>query len=114
MNLNCLTEGSQAGAEYQHLRWMRLALLKRRNAGDGALLEGRFGFHCSVQLHMDTACWSDVPFAAFQSIIDNMTLSEAGITEYGDLFFESREDRWPGANSPNRILRELRTLTQQQ
>jgi len=48
---------------------MRLALLKRRDGGDSALLE------------------------AFQSVIDNMTLSEAEITE---------------------ILRELRTLTQQQ
>jgi len=39
-NLNCLTRGSQEGAEYQHLRWMRLALLKRRDGGDSALLEG--------------------------------------------------------------------------
>jgi hypothetical protein len=31
----------QANAEYQQLRWMRLAILKRRKAGDSALLDGK-------------------------------------------------------------------------
>ncbi|KAF9007848.1 hypothetical protein BDQ17DRAFT_1237313, partial [Cyathus striatus] len=44
-------------SEYQELRWLRLAILKRRKAGDAALLD------------------------AFKSIIDHMDLSEMSITD---------------------------------
>ncbi|KAJ6559308.1 meiosis protein SPO22/ZIP4 like-domain-containing protein [Mycena sp. CBHHK59/15] len=44
-------------SEYQELRWLRLAVLKRRKAGDPALLD------------------------AFQSIIDHMTFCETNITD---------------------------------
>ncbi|KAJ7461286.1 hypothetical protein B0H11DRAFT_119781 [Mycena galericulata] len=44
-------------SEYQELRWLRLAVLKRRKAGDSALLD------------------------AFKSIIDHMTFCEANITD---------------------------------
>ncbi|PPQ99580.1 hypothetical protein CVT26_008401 [Gymnopilus dilepis] len=46
-----------ATSEYQELRWLRLAVLRRRKAGDGALLD------------------------AFKSIVDHMELSEGSITE---------------------------------
>ena len=65
---------------------MRLALLKRRDGGDGELLEGQFWFHCfNLQMHISDARLLFTS-AAFQSIIDNMTLSESEITEYGDTF----------------------------
>lgn len=66
---------------------MRLALLKRRGGGDCELLEGSFRFRRSVRVHTRQTRGADAPthrlfyFAAFQSIIDNMTLSEAEITE---------------------------------
>ena len=67
---------------------MRLALLKRRGGGDCELLEGWFRFRRSVRVHTRPTRASDAPthrlfffFAAFQSIIDNMSLSEAEITE---------------------------------
>ncbi|KAJ7449476.1 hypothetical protein B0H11DRAFT_333517 [Mycena galericulata] len=44
-------------SEYQELRWLRLAVLKRRKAGDSALLD------------------------AFKSIINHMTFCEANITD---------------------------------
>ncbi|KAJ6505545.1 hypothetical protein C8R45DRAFT_1209240 [Mycena sanguinolenta] len=44
-------------SEYQELRWLRLAVLKRRNAGESALL------------------------VAFKSIIDHMTFCETNITD---------------------------------
>ncbi|KAF7367752.1 hypothetical protein MSAN_00839200 [Mycena sanguinolenta] len=44
-------------SEYQELRWLRLAVLKRRNAGESALLD------------------------AFKSIIDHMTFCETNITD---------------------------------
>ncbi|KAF7340474.1 hypothetical protein MVEN_01967700 [Mycena venus] len=44
-------------SEYQELRWLRLAVLKRRKAGESALLD------------------------AFKSIIDHMTFCEANITD---------------------------------
>jgi len=46
-----------ATPEYQELRWLRLAILKRRKAGDSTLLD------------------------AFKSIIDHMDLSETNITD---------------------------------
>ncbi|KAK0440725.1 hypothetical protein EV421DRAFT_1814595, partial [Armillaria borealis] len=46
-----------ASSEYQELRWLRLAILKRRKAGDPALLD------------------------AFKSIIDHMELTESRITD---------------------------------
>ncbi|KDR70078.1 hypothetical protein GALMADRAFT_76693 [Galerina marginata CBS 339.88] len=46
-----------ANSEYQELRWLRLAVLKRRKAGDASLLD------------------------AFKSIINHMEFSEANITE---------------------------------
>ncbi|KAF8957067.1 meiosis protein SPO22/ZIP4 like-domain-containing protein [Flammula alnicola] len=46
-----------ASSEYQELRWLRLAVLKRRKAGDTALID------------------------AFKSIIDHMEFSEANITD---------------------------------
>ncbi|KAF8880917.1 meiosis protein SPO22/ZIP4 like-domain-containing protein [Gymnopilus junonius] len=46
-----------ATSEYQELRWLRLAVLKRRKAGDAALLD------------------------AFKSIVDHMEISEGTITE---------------------------------
>ncbi|TFK38784.1 meiosis protein SPO22/ZIP4 like-domain-containing protein [Crucibulum laeve] len=46
-----------ASSEYQELRWLRLAILKKRKAGDAALLD------------------------AFKSIIDHMELSETSITD---------------------------------
>ncbi|KAJ7691328.1 meiosis protein SPO22/ZIP4 like-domain-containing protein [Mycena rosella] len=49
--------GENGRSEYQELRWLRLAVLKRRKAGDVALLE------------------------AFKSIIDYMTFCEANITD---------------------------------
>lgn len=30
----------QASSEYQELRWLRLAILKKRKAGDAAILDG--------------------------------------------------------------------------
>ncbi|KAF9444140.1 SPO22-domain-containing protein [Macrolepiota fuliginosa MF-IS2] len=47
----------QGSSEYQDLRWLRLAILKRRAAGDVALLD------------------------AFKSIINHMEMSEADITD---------------------------------
>ncbi|KAJ7088423.1 meiosis protein SPO22/ZIP4 like-domain-containing protein [Mycena belliarum] len=49
--------GENGRSEYQELRWLRLAVLKRRKAGDVALLD------------------------AFKSIIDHMTFSETNITD---------------------------------
>ncbi|KAF9552702.1 hypothetical protein CPC08DRAFT_261815 [Agrocybe pediades] len=46
-----------ASSEYQELRWLRLAVLKRRKAGNAALLD------------------------AYRSVINHMDLSEASITE---------------------------------
>ncbi|PPQ85089.1 LOW QUALITY PROTEIN: hypothetical protein CVT25_009048 [Psilocybe cyanescens] len=46
-------------SEYQELRWLRLSVLKKRNAGDASLLN------------------------AFKSIIDHMEFSELNITEFG-------------------------------
>ncbi|KAF9481252.1 SPO22-domain-containing protein [Pholiota conissans] len=46
-----------ASTEYQELRWLRLAVLKRRKAGDTALLD------------------------AFKSIVDHMEFSDANITD---------------------------------
>ncbi|KAF8168527.1 meiosis protein SPO22/ZIP4 like-domain-containing protein [Crassisporium funariophilum] len=46
-----------ASSEYQELRWLRLAVLKRRKAGDPAVLD------------------------AFKSIIDHMAFSETSITD---------------------------------
>ncbi|KAK0232662.1 hypothetical protein IW262DRAFT_1260291, partial [Armillaria fumosa] len=46
-----------ASSEYQELRWLRLAILKRRKAGDPALLD------------------------AFKSIIDHMEVTESRITD---------------------------------
>ncbi|KAF8179159.1 meiosis protein SPO22/ZIP4 like-domain-containing protein [Pholiota molesta] len=48
---------NHASTEYQELRWLRLAVLKRRKAGDTALLD------------------------AFKSIIDHMEFSDANITD---------------------------------
>ncbi|KAJ6605346.1 meiosis protein SPO22/ZIP4 like-domain-containing protein [Mycena vulgaris] len=49
--------GENGRSEYQELRWLRLAVLKRRKAGDSALLD------------------------AFKSIIDHMTFCETNITD---------------------------------
>jgi hypothetical protein len=54
-----------ASPEYQELRWLRLAVLKRRKAGDPAL------------------------FDAFKSIIDRMKMSETSITLLVTGFFFS-------------------------
>ncbi|EGN94196.1 hypothetical protein SERLA73DRAFT_115156 [Serpula lacrymans var. lacrymans S7.3] len=47
-----------ASSEFQQLRWMRLAIVKRRKAGETAVLQ------------------------ALQSIIDNMSFSETNLTEF--------------------------------
>ncbi|ESK93496.1 hypothetical protein Moror_1688 [Moniliophthora roreri MCA 2997] len=49
--------------EYQELRWLRLAILKRRKAADSAVLD------------------------AFKSIIDHMVFSESSVTEYSSPSF---------------------------
>ncbi|KAJ7233617.1 meiosis protein SPO22/ZIP4 like-domain-containing protein [Mycena haematopus] len=49
--------GENGRSEYQELRWLRLAVLKRRNAGESALLD------------------------SFKSIIDHMTFCETNITD---------------------------------
>ncbi|KIJ97167.1 hypothetical protein K443DRAFT_106039 [Laccaria amethystina LaAM-08-1] len=61
-----------ASSEYQELRWLRLAVLKRRKAGDPALLD------------------------AFKSIIDHMELTEPNITE---LVFDFHADITLGAHA---------------
>ena len=50
------------------------------------------GFHAPVQSHIHTAGAGlmHFHFPAFQSIIDNMTLSESEITEYGDPLWSLR------------------------
>ncbi|EIW86072.1 hypothetical protein CONPUDRAFT_45846, partial [Coniophora puteana RWD-64-598 SS2] len=53
----------QGSSEYQQLRWMRLAVVKRRKAGDSAILE------------------------ALNSIIDYTSFSEANLAEFVQLTF---------------------------
>lgn len=50
-------KNDHASSEYQELRWLRLAILKRRNAADAVILD------------------------AFKSIIDHMEFSEADVTD---------------------------------
>ncbi|KIM47342.1 hypothetical protein M413DRAFT_23558 [Hebeloma cylindrosporum] len=52
----------RASSEYQELRWLRLAVLKRRKAGDAALIDGQV-------------------LTAFKSIVDHMEFSEATVTD---------------------------------
>ncbi|KAF7317365.1 hypothetical protein HMN09_00472800 [Mycena chlorophos] len=55
--IDALAAAENGRSEYQELRWLRLAVLKRRKAGDVALLD------------------------AFKSIIDHMTFCEPNITD---------------------------------
>lgn len=65
----------QRGPEYQELRWQRLAVLKQRRAEEGALLDGQ---SCASSTHpLGLRCL----FPAYDSIVQNMELSEAALTE---------------------------------
>ncbi|KAF7437402.1 hypothetical protein PC9H_004241 [Pleurotus ostreatus] len=76
-----------ASSEYLELRWQRLAILKRRKAGDPAIID------------------------AFRSIIDNMSFSETSVTEF---VFRLLGDVMPEHTvfllTPSSVLQELRTL----
>ncbi|KAF7311279.1 hypothetical protein MKEN_01029500 [Mycena kentingensis (nom. inval.)] len=55
--IDALAAGENGRSEYQELRWLRLAVLKRRKAGDTAILDG------------------------FKSIVEHMTFCESNITD---------------------------------
>ncbi|KAI0327295.1 hypothetical protein GY45DRAFT_1355763 [Cubamyces sp. BRFM 1775] len=66
-------------AEYQQLRWMRVAILKRRKAPHAALLEGKFHDYVAETWAPGAVLNSDT--VAFRSIIDHMQFSESTITD---------------------------------
>ena len=70
----------QTSPEYQQLRWMRVAILKRRKAPHTALLEGKFHDYVAETCAPGAVFNSDT--VAFRSIIDHMQFSESTITEY--------------------------------
>jgi hypothetical protein len=65
----------QASDEYQRLRWMRLALVKRSKAGESAPFDGTISSAFPVP-DLLTAMRT-----AFKSIIDNMTFAKSTVTE---------------------------------
>ncbi|KAF4566535.1 hypothetical protein EYR36_011966 [Pleurotus pulmonarius] len=76
-----------ASSEYLELRWQRLAILKRRKAGDPAIID------------------------AFRSIIDNMSFSETSVTEsVFRLLGDVMPERPFFLLTPGSVLQELRTL----
>ncbi|OJA21094.1 hypothetical protein AZE42_07730 [Rhizopogon vesiculosus] len=77
-------------SEYQQLRWMKLAVIKRRKAGDTVLLQGELS--CGPESSTFSGEFELLTFSlALQAIIDNMTYSESNLTD---------------------VLQELRTLSQ--
>jgi len=56
---------------------LRLAVLKRRKAGDAALIDGKFSDLRKLSSHSSVEI-----LTAFKSIVDHMELSEATITEF--------------------------------
>ncbi|KAI0802995.1 hypothetical protein BC629DRAFT_1284035 [Irpex lacteus] len=65
---NANMDVNPGSAEQQQLRWMRLAVLRKRNAAESELLDGTHG-------DIDRIC------AAFESIIDHMRFSDTDITD---------------------------------
>jgi hypothetical protein len=56
---------------------LRLAVLKRRKAGDAALIDGKISDPRKLNSHSSVEI-----LTAFKSIVDHMELSEATITEF--------------------------------
>lgn len=70
---------SQTNVEYQEIRWLRLAVLRRRKAGENALLAGKF--------LRDGAFAPIYPSLALKSIIDHMEISEENFKELNNLIY---------------------------
>ncbi|KAL0578367.1 sporulation-specific protein 22 [Marasmius crinis-equi] len=75
--------------EYQELRWLRLAILKRRKASDSAILDGQSSKPPVVMLDSVERLFCSP--TAFKSIIDHMVFTDTAVTD---------------------ILQDLRTLAQ--
>ncbi|EPQ61285.1 hypothetical protein GLOTRDRAFT_31559, partial [Gloeophyllum trabeum ATCC 11539] len=62
--------------EYQQLRWMRIAVLKRRRASELALMDGNSPRGCAARL-----AHNNREFPAFQSVVDHTALTDADVTD---------------------------------
>ncbi|KAK0475156.1 hypothetical protein IW261DRAFT_1595606 [Armillaria novae-zelandiae] len=70
-----------ASSEYQELRWLRLAILKRRKAGDPAVLDGQHDHTDALVISNPFAGPDNLFRLAFKSIIDHMEFTESRITD---------------------------------